>query len=122
MIYKDGFKFAFDEKACKNCGGKCCTGESGNIFANKAEIERLRVHFQLEKDDFEEKYLRKVGVRYSFKELEFEDGFACIFFDRQNKQCSIYELRPQQCRSFPFWEYYKIHKEELEKECIGVCF
>lgn len=122
MIYKQGFDFAFDENACKDCGGKCCTGESGNIFADKEEIAKLMLHFKLDENEFKERYLKKVGLRYSFKEKEFEDGFACIFFDTKKRNCAIYELRPKQCKTFPFWDYFKTHKKELRKECIGICF
>ncbi|MCC3132597.1 YkgJ family cysteine cluster protein, partial [Campylobacter jejuni] len=24
--------------------------------------------------------------------------------------------------TFPFWEYFKTHQKELEKECIGICY
>lgn len=121
-MYKEGFEFGFDGSACARCEGKCCTGESGYIFADQDEVERLRVFLGLCNEEFTERYLRRVGMRYSFKECEFENGFACVFFDTQHKRCNIYELRPKQCRSFPFWEYFKKHKEELKKECIGVCF
>lgn len=122
MIYKKDFEFGFDDTACARCGGKCCTGERGNIFADKAELERIRAFFGLEKAEFDKLYLRKVGLRLSFKEFEFEGGFACVFFDTKERKCGIYEFRPKQCRSFPFWEYFKTHKEELKDECIGVCF
>ncbi|NDJ26857.1 zinc/iron-chelating domain-containing protein [Campylobacter sp. MIT 12-8780] len=122
MIYKQGFDFCFDEKACVACGGKCCVGESGNIFASFEELEAIRAFLGLEKAEFVKTYLRKVGLRYSFKECEFENGFACIFFDQKKKNCSIYELRPKQCRTFPFWDYFKKHKEELKNECIGIYF
>ncbi len=42
------------------------------------------------------------------------------FFDEKKLNCSIYEHRPKQCRTFPFWEYFKKNYNELEKECIGV--
>lgn len=121
MIFDKNFSYAFDEDACEKCRGKCCTGESGNIFANKEELEVLRKHLNLESKEFAEKYLKKVGFKMSFKEVEFENGFACIFFDTQKRNCSIYEFRPKQCRTFPFWEYFKTHQKELEKECIGIC-
>ncbi|EOH3822511.1 YkgJ family cysteine cluster protein [Campylobacter jejuni] len=122
MIFDKNFSYAFDENACEKCGGKCCAGESGNIFASKEELEALRKHLNLESKEFAEKYLRKVGFKMSFKEVEFEDGFACIFFDTQKRNCSIYDFRPKQCRTFPFWEYFKTHQKELEKECIGICY
>ncbi len=122
MIYEKGFDFSFDEKACKKCGGKCCIGESGNIFANKEELELLRVYLGLSEEEFRLKFLRKVGFRTSFKEVEFEEGFACIFFDQVKRNCKIYPYRPLQCRTFPFWNYFKSHKEDLKKECLGICF
>lgn len=122
MISKEGFDFTFDENACEKCGGKCCTGESGNIFASKEELEKIQIFLGLNDEEFKEKFLHKVGFRMSFKEFKFEEGFACIFFDTQKRRCKIYPLRPNQCRTFPFWEYFKTHKEELKKECIGICF
>lgn len=122
MILKEGFKYGFDESKCESCGGKCCTGESGNIFVNQEEIRLLREHFKLDELEFRERFLRKVGFKFSLKEKEFEDGFACIFFDIKRRNCSIYALRPTQCKAFPFWDYFKTHKKELEKECIGITY
>lgn len=122
LICEKGFEFSFDESACERCGGKCCTGQSGNVFASNDEIALLAAHLGLKFDEFAQIYLRKVRWKWSFKEVEFENGFACVFFDTQRRCCGIYELRPRQCRSFPFWEYFKTHKEELKQECIGVCF
>lgn len=122
MIFKEGFAYSFDEKACERCGGKCCVGESGNIFANDEELRLLRQHLNLDGQEFALRFLRKVGLRMSFKEVEFEGGYACIFFDQVKRNCKIYKYRPEQCRTFPFWQYYKTHKEELKKECIGICY
>ncbi len=48
MIFNKDFSYGFNENACQECGGKCCTGESGNIFANKEELKALREHLQLD--------------------------------------------------------------------------
>lgn len=122
MIVKSGFKFSFDESACAACGGKCCTGESGNIFVSHDEIVNISNFLKLSQEEFRKKYLHKVGFKLSLNEVKYQDGFACVFFDTEQKNCSIYEQRPTQCRTFPFWEYFKTHKEELKKECMGVCF
>lgn len=79
MIYKQGFDFSFDENACEKCGGKCCIGESGNIFANKDELEAIAKFLNLNFEDFKQGFLRKIGLKYSFQEVRFEEGFACIF-------------------------------------------
>lgn len=122
LIRKKGYNYAFNQAACKECKGACCIGESGNIFATKDELFKIMSFLKLEFEEFKSLYLKKVGLRYSFKEDEFKDGFACIFFDKNLDKCSIYPLRPTQCKTFPFWEYFKENEEELRKECIGICF
>ena len=43
----------------------------------------------------------------SLRELDTEDGYDCVFLDRTSRPgkalCGIYEARPAQCRSWPFW-------------------
>ncbi len=51
MIFNKDFSYGFNENACQECGGKCCTGESGNIFANKEELKALREHLQLDEKE-----------------------------------------------------------------------
>ncbi len=121
-MIQSGFDFSFDENTCAACGGKCCTGESGNIFVSNDEIKAISKALGLDEAEFRQSFLHKVGFKLSLKEVPFEQGYACIFFDKMKRNCSIYEQRPKQCRTFPFWEYFKTHKEELKKECMGVCF
>ncbi|QOG13319.1 YkgJ family cysteine cluster protein [Arcobacter sp. FWKO B] len=118
---KDGFDFSFDENKCNECDGNCCIGESGYIWINMQEIEKFAKAFEISVDEFREKYLIKVGYKFSIKEVEYSSGkFACVFFDFQNKNCSVYDLRPTQCRTFPFWDYFKTNLQEVQKECIAI--
>lgn len=120
MIYNKDYPYSFDESKCAECGGKCCTGESGYIFLNNDEIRKLARLKNLNFDDFISTYCIKVGFRYSLIEKPYQNGFACVFFDEINKNCGVYEARPTQCRTFPFWEYFKCNLKELKEECIGV--
>ncbi len=120
MIRQDGFNYEFDSNKCDECGGKCCTGESGYIWISEDEIRSLGEYLGYKTELIKEIFLEKFGNRYSIKEKPYKGGFACIFFDEKNKNCSIYEYRPNQCRSFPFWEHFKRNFKELERECIGV--
>lgn len=120
MIRQDGFNYEFDSNKCDECGGKCCVGESGYIWINEDEIRSLGEYLGYKTELFKEIFLEQFGNRYSIKEKPYKGGFACIFFDEKNKNCSIYEYRPNQCRSFPFWEHFKRNFKELERECIGV--
>lgn len=120
MKYKEGYSYCFDSSKCESCGAKCCIGESGYIYVDEERIKILQEYFSLSLEEVQEKFLIKVGARFSFKEKPYEKGWACIFFDEEKKNCSIYEIRPEQCRTFPFWPYFKKNFEELEQECIGV--
>ncbi|WP_418180441.1 YkgJ family cysteine cluster protein [Aliarcobacter lanthieri] len=121
LIKEDGYNFAFKASVCNICQGNCCIGESGYIWINKNEIENLANYFKLGIEELKEKYLFKVGYKYSIKEVKLgKNSFACCFFDLNKKQCSIYEYRPTQCRTFPFWDYFKNNIEEVYKECPAI--
>lgn len=122
MIYNKDFSYSFDENKCKECGGKCCTGESGYIFLDDIELNNLAEFFKMQKDEFIKNYCIKIKNRYSLREKLYLDGYACIFFNEDEKNCGIYNLRPKQCKTFPFWEYFKKNVDEVKKECIGICF
>jgi len=120
LMREKGYSYAFDPKACEECQGKCCTGESGYIYVNKTEIETIAKLLNLNVNDFAVKYLYKKGYKYSIKENKFEDSYECVFYDRQTNGCTIYEARPTQCKTFPFWDYYKQRVDELKEECPGI--
>ena len=118
---QEGFPYAFDPSGCEACGGNCCIGESGYIWINKQEIEFLAKHLKITLDELRVKYLNKIGYKYSIKEVQLgENNYACTFFDLNKKQCSIYEARPVQCRTFPFWDYFKENVKEVYDECPSI--
>lgn len=95
--YKDGLRFG-----CTGCGA-CCTVE-GYVWVDRREIARLAKHLGLELDEFGSKYLRQVGRRLSLTEIPVPaspDKKACVFW---KGECTVYEARPSQCRTFPFWK------------------
>ena len=73
LIKKNGYNFSFNPTACESCAGNCCIGESGYIWINIVEIEALSKYLGLTLDSFREKYLFKVGYKYSIKEVELAD-------------------------------------------------
>jgi Fe-S-cluster containining protein len=56
-------------------------------------------HLGLSEKDFRREYVRKVGRRQSL--VENRKSHDCIFL--KDGKCSIYEVRPTQCRTWPFW-------------------
>ena len=116
-----GYAFRFDPNACAACEGACCRGESGYIWMKYPEIEEMAAYLEMATEDFARIYLRKVGHRYSLTEKRLGEGdYACIFFDERKKRCTVYPVRPRQCRTFPFWEQFKSDEEEVRKECPGI--
>ena len=121
LIEHKDFKFKFDENACATCEGNCCIGESGYIWITVDEIEKLSKHLNLSVDRLFKDYLIKYGYRFSIKEKQLsQNNFACIFFDTTLKRCSIYDARPSQCRTFPFWDYFKDNIQEVKDECPAI--
>jgi len=121
LTAQEGYSYQFDASACEACGGHCCTGESGYIWAKYNEILHMADFVNLSVEDFATMYLRKVKHRYSLIEKKLAlDNYACIFFDETMRRCSIYPVRPSQCRTFPFWEQFKNNEDEVRKECPGI--
>lgn len=115
------YSYKFDASKCAQCEGNCCIGESGYIWITPDEIEKLAVHLNINAKEVFEKYILKIGYKFSLKEKKLdENNFACTFFDLDKKQCSIYEVRPKQCRTFPFWDYFKNRVEEVKQECPAI--
>ncbi len=42
----------------------------------------------------------KVGIRKSL--IEWANG-DCVFFHSESRTCEVYDARPRQCRTWPFW-------------------
>ena len=121
LVKKDGFNFAFDPNGCNSCAGNCCIGESGYIWINSVEIQALALHLKISAEDLKKRYLNKIAYKYSIKEVQLaSNNYACCFFDLEKKQCSIYNARPNQCRTFPFCDYFKENEEEVYKECPAI--
>ena len=120
IIKKEGYPYSFDSSACATCEGRCCTGESGYIYVSKTEIFAIAKVLEMDVNEFALKYLFKKGYKYSIKENKIDDSYECVFYDRATNGCKIYNARPNQCKTFPFWEYYKTRVDELKLECPGI--
>ena len=101
---------------CTGCGD-CCTGAPGYVWVNAEEIAAMARRFGTDVANFEARYVRKVGARKSL--IEYANG-DCVFFDPASRHCTIYEDRPQQCRTWPFWGS-NVATEEAWNHTCEVC-
>jgi uncharacterized protein len=109
--YKDGLNFQ-----CTECG-KCCTGGPGAVWVTPEEIASLADRVGLSIAAFREQYTRKIGSRISL--IEKPDSYDCIFL--RGKKCAVYENRPKQCRTFPWWPSNLASKKDWDEvECEGI--
>ena len=92
--YSKGLRFE-----CSQCGD-CCTGAEGYVWVNQAEIDAMAARMQITSELFEEQFVRRVGVRRSLTE---RPGGDCVLLDAETRGCTVYEDRPRQCRTWPFW-------------------
>ena len=121
LITNKEYNYSFDQSKCETCDGNCCIGESGYIWINKQEQKKLAKYLGIKKDQLIDEYLIKVDYKYTIKEKQISaNNFACVFFDLTKKQCSIYDVRPTQCRTFPFWDYFKNNIDEVKEECPAI--
>jgi len=99
--------------------GKCCVsrGSYGFVFLNVYDRRRFAKHFGLRTEVFTKKYCVMIdGYWYlddSKKNCRFLEG----------TRCSVYEARPTQCRSWPFWPENmgsKTWTKEIAAFCPGV--
>ena len=111
--YAAGLRFE-----CTRCGN-CCTGGEGHVWVDDAEAARLARFLGLTLEAFVGRHLRRVGERMSLLE---RPGGDCEFYDRA-RGCTVYEARPRQCRTFPFWPGFLRSVEawqELSRSCPGI--
>ncbi len=89
--YQEGLQFG-----CTKCG-LCCRRE-GYVWVDRRRIRAIARALGLSVEEFGRRYLRRVGSRYSLTE---KGEHECVFWD---DGCRIYPVRPEQCRTFPFWK------------------
>lgn len=88
---------------CTQCGG-CCSGpDEGFIWLTKHEMKLIADFLKMDVSDFKKEYLERFGARYSI--IEHPKTKDCIFLEMKDgqKKCKIYNVRPNQCRTWPFW-------------------
>jgi len=131
--YADGLNFT-----C-TCCGNCCTGGPGYVWITLEEIARLADHLKLSVKETIRRHCRKLGTRYSLKERQnpTTKSFDCIFLkeipaplnngkevdriEQPKRVCGIYEVRPLQCRTWPFWDGNLASKQQWDKTSNTVC-
>ena len=108
---------------CNQCGN-CCSGpDEGHIWITKPEIKMLADYLKIPAKELQKKYLKKKGIRTTIKEQPVTKD--CIFLQKiaGKKGCIIYPVRPNQCRTWPFWPENLTSPDDWNQttiKCIGI--
>jgi uncharacterized protein len=111
--YKDGLQFK-----CTGCG-KCCTGSPGAVWVSDEEVKEISSHLNIPVKDFLNQYTRLIDGKRSL--IEDPRSYDCVFL--KNNQCTIYQKRPLQCRTYPWWPSNLRSKKDwvdAAKWCEGI--
>jgi Fe-S-cluster containining protein len=111
-FYTSGLRFT-----CRQCHNCCRGGQPGWVYPSQREIATIARRLKLSPASFRRRFL-----------VKDEDGEAsfrmhangdCVFWDQG---CTIYPVRPRQCRTYPFWpENLESPEtwEEVKRTCHG---
>ena len=89
---------------CLQCGGCCAGPDEGYIWVRKREIAFIAKYLDLPAERLWGKYIERIGKRATIIEKPVTKD--CIFLTNTDGKwdCAIYPVRPNQCRTWPFWQ------------------
>ena len=130
--YRDGLRFT-----CTQCGDCCRShGDYQWVFLTPDEVTRLAKHLGMTNAKFLHEYCDKDedGLGHT---LKWPDR-ACVFLGQgsgespgegaaspkgeqaRKEGCTVYDARPQQCRTWPFWPE-NLPKKVWDKDIVPFC-
>jgi len=110
--YESGLRFS-----CTACG-RCCTrhGDAAYVYVREDEAEAIAARLDLPLDEFARRHLVEEDGWLTFP----PDREQCAFLSPDGK-CEIYDVRPMQCRTWPFWEPNLASAEAWRREVQAIC-
>ena len=113
--YEKGIKF--------KCQGssKCCVsrGTYGFVYLSEKDLKKISYFLKIKTEIFKKKFCQYTNKFLHLKEVNKNGN--CIFL--KEKKCTIYNARPTQCRTWPFWAENMNSKkwnQDIIKFCPGI--
>ncbi len=119
--YEQGLHFSCTQS------GNCCTGSQGYVWFEEDEGQAMADFLGITLFDFLSQYTRSELGKRTLNETRNALGeYDCVFLkaDEQGKRgCSLYNARPHQCRTWPFWPENMVSPqawEDAARRCPGM--
>jgi len=98
--------------------GRCCVsrGSYGYVYLNLHDRRRMALHLGMKVQTFTKTHCLKHDGFYYLNDSKKQCRFLA------GTKCSIYEARPNQCRTWPFWPEHMSTKNwnEIARYCKGI--
>lgn len=120
--------------SCTQCGA-CCynfVDDNGNrsaVYLTEKDLYLLNTQLKMNPEDLASAYL---DVKNDFIILKHKTigTISCCIFLESNKKCQIYDVRPEQCRTYPYWgpqfrgdkTQEEFWRHEAKTRCPGIKF
>ncbi|MFA6821275.1 MAG: YkgJ family cysteine cluster protein [Sphaerochaetaceae bacterium] len=117
-FYEEGLQFS-----CQEGCYYCCGVEPGFVFLSLDDLKRLAIYLKIDEQAVVKTYCRPVNMgSFSYISLKEVANHDCIFLERE-KGCQVYQSRPVQCATYPFWASILESRETWHQEkqwCPGI--
>ena len=108
--YEAGLRFE-----CTQCGN-CCSGPPGAVWVTEEDVRAIAEFRGVSIGEMKINHTKLLRGQLSLR--EFANG-DCTFLDGETRRCTIYPVRPAQCRTWPFWNSNLSSPEAWEKaKCV----
>ena len=87
------------------------------MYLTLKDRQHIASYLSISTKQFTQRYVARTKNKFHFKQIRPH----CYFL--KSNRCSIYEVRPLQCRAWPFWPENmkeKIWKQKIKRYCLGI--
>jgi Fe-S-cluster containining protein len=106
--YAGGLRFE-----CTGCHACCRGGHDGVVYATEQELPRIAEFLGMTLPEFDRRHVRRVDGNGTIRLTA--DGDCSLWKDG----CTVYPVRPRQCRTYPFWPEHLRSRAAWERESMA---
>ena len=105
---------------CTGCG-RCCQTE-GEVWFDTDEFYDLAIHLNIPFQTALDQYTSTITggwVKLKNKFIDDIENDQCVFLcNDDNKTCTVYNVRPTQCRTYPYWPSLLVNRGSWDNEAV----